>query len=121
MEAASLVRAFGAGDLTWLYLVAAVNLNIVPAAATEGLRGVRQWIAAALCFFLSGGKVLWAGTRKVKCRAATSLQMAAQSRQEFDDTRFAADRLRFAKRQENKPRLKAKALGFQLTPLENAG
>jgi transposase len=112
---------------------------------------------------ISGGKVLWVGTRKVKCRAATSLRMAAQSlhhsksglgdfyrrmraklgapkaitaaahklariifhlvttRQEFDDTRFAADQLRYAKRQENKLRVKAKALGFQLIPLENAG
>jgi transposase len=28
---------------------------------------------------ISGGRVLWVGTRKVKCRAATSLRMAAQS------------------------------------------
>lgn len=28
---------------------------------------------------ISGGKVLWVGTRKVKCRASTSLRMAAQS------------------------------------------
>jgi transposase len=112
---------------------------------------------------ISGGKVLWVGTRKVKCRAATSLRMAAQSlhhsksglgdfyrrmraklgapkaitaaahklariifhlvttRQEFDDTRFAADQLRYVKRQENKLRVKAHALGFQLIPLENAG
>jgi len=28
---------------------------------------------------ISGGKVLWAGTRKVNCRAATALRMAAQS------------------------------------------
>jgi transposase len=112
---------------------------------------------------ISGGKVLWVGTRKVKCRAATSLRMAAQSlhhsksglgdfyrrmraklgapkaitaaahklariifhlvttRQEFDDTRFAADQLRYLKRQENKLRAKALALGFQLMPLENAG
>ncbi|MDQ6663074.1 MAG: amidohydrolase family protein [Acidobacteriota bacterium] len=41
--------------------------------------------------------------------------------QEFDDTRFAADQLRYLKRQENKLRAKAHALGFQLTPLENAG
>jgi transposase len=109
---------------------------------------------------VSGGKVLWVGTRKVKCRAATALRMAAQSlhhsksglgdfyrrmraklgapkaitaaahklariifhlittRQEFDDSRFATDQLRYAKRQENKLRVKAKALGFQLTPLE---
>jgi len=112
---------------------------------------------------ISGGKVLWVGTRKVKCRAATSLRMAAQSlhhsksglgdfyrrmraklgapkaitaaahklariifhlvttRQEFDDTRFAADQLRYVKRQETKLRAKAHALGFQLIPLENAG
>ena len=112
---------------------------------------------------ISGGKVLWVGTRKVKCRAATSLRMAAQSlhhsksglgdfyrrmraklgapkaitaaahklariifhlvttRQEFDDTRFAADQLRYAKRQENTLRAKARALGFQLIPLENIG
>jgi transposase len=112
---------------------------------------------------ISGGKVLWVGTRKVKCRAATSLRMAAQSlhhsksglgdfyrrmraklgapkaitaaahklariifhlvttRQEFDDTRFAADQLRYTKRQESKLRAKALALGFQLMPLENAG
>jgi transposase len=110
---------------------------------------------------ISGGKVLWVGTRKVKSRAATSLRMAAQSlhhsrsglgdfyrrmraklgapkaitaaahklariifhlvttRQEFDDTRFAADQLRHLKRQENKLRAKAHALGFQLTPLDN--
>ena len=112
---------------------------------------------------ISGGKVLWVGTRKVKCRAATSLRMAAQSlhhnksglgdfhrrmraklgapkaitaaahklariifhlvttRQEFNDTRFAADQLRYLKRQESKLRAKAHALGFQLTPLANAG
>lgn len=112
---------------------------------------------------ISGGKVLWVGTRKVKCRAATSLRMAAQSlhhsksglgdfyrrmraklgapkaitaaahklariifhlvttRQEFDDTHFAADQLRYVKRQESKLRAKAHALGFQLIPLENAG
>ena len=28
---------------------------------------------------ISGGKVLWVGTRKVKCRAATALRLAAQS------------------------------------------
>jgi transposase len=112
---------------------------------------------------ISGGKVLWVGTRKVKCRAATSLRLAAQSlhhsksglgdfyrrmraklgapkaitaaahklariifhlvttRQEFDDARFAADQLGYAKRQEGKLRAKAHALGFQLLPLENAG
>ena len=109
---------------------------------------------------ISGGKVLWVGTRKVKCRAATALRMAAQSlhhsksslgdfyrrmraklgapkaitaaahklariifhlittRQEFDDSRFAADQLRYEKRQEAKLRAKAKALGFQLIPAD---
>jgi transposase len=112
---------------------------------------------------ISGGKVLWVGTRKVKCRAATALRMAAQSlhhsksalgdfyrrmraklgapqaitaaahklariifhlitsRQEFDDSRFAADQLRYQKRQEGKLRAKAQALGFQLVPLGQAG
>jgi hypothetical protein len=112
---------------------------------------------------ISGGKVLWVGTRKVNCRAATALRMAAQSlhhsksalgdfyrrmraklgapkaitaaahklariifhlitsRQEFDESRFTADQLRYQKRQEGKLRAKAKALGFQLVPLELAG
>lgn len=112
---------------------------------------------------ISGGKVLWTGTRKVNCRAATALRMAAQSlhhsksalghfyrrmraklgapkaitaaahklariifhlistRQEFDDSKFAADQLRYQKRQEIKLRAKAKSLGFELIPLERAG
>jgi transposase len=112
---------------------------------------------------ISGGKVLWVGTRKVNCRAATALRMAAQSlhhsksalgdfyrrmraklgapkaitaaahklariifhlvttRQEFDDSRFAADQLRYQKRQEIKLRARAKAMGFTLIPLQQAG
>lgn len=112
---------------------------------------------------ISGGKVLWTGTRKVNCRAATALRMAAQSLhhsksalgdfyrrmraklgapkaitaaahklariifhlvttcQEFDDSRFAADQLRYQKRQETKLRAKAKAMGFELIPLQQAG
>ena len=111
---------------------------------------------------ISGGKVLWVGTRKVNCRAATALRMAAQSlhhsksalgdfsrrmraklgapkaitaaahklariifhlvttHQEFDDSHFAADQLRFHKHQLAKFRAKARALGFQLMPLEHA-
>jgi transposase len=111
---------------------------------------------------ISGGKVLWVGTRKVKCRAATALRMAAQSLhhsksalgdfyrrmraklgapkaitaaahklarmifhlittgQEFDDSKFAADQLRYQKKQEVKLRAKAKAMGFVLIPLEPA-
>jgi transposase len=112
---------------------------------------------------ISGGKVLWTGTRKVNCRAATALRMAAQSlhhsksalgdfyrrmraklgapkaitaaahklariifhlistRQEFDDSKFAADQLRFQKRQEIKLRDKAKSMGFELIPIQQAG
>ena len=40
--------------------------------------------------------------------------------QEFDDSHFAADQVRFQKRQEAKLRAKARALGFQLIPLEHA-
>ena len=111
---------------------------------------------------ISGGKVLWVGTRKVSCRAATALRMAAQSRhhsksalgdfyrrmraklgapkaitaaahklariifhlistrQEFDDSKFAADQLRHQKRQEIKLRAKAKSMGFELIPLKPA-
>jgi transposase len=112
---------------------------------------------------ISGGKVLWVGTRKVKCRAALALRLAAQSlhhsksalgdfyrrmraklgapkaitaaahqlariifhlvttAQEFDDSKFAADQLRYQQRQEGKLRAKAKAMGFALIPLERAG
>jgi transposase len=112
---------------------------------------------------ISGGKVLFAGTRKVKCRAALALRMAAQSlhhsksalgdfyrrmraklgapkaitaaahklariifhlistRQEFDDSKFAADQLRYQKRQEAKLQAKAKSMGYALIPLEVAG
>lgn len=111
---------------------------------------------------ISGGKVLWVGTRKVKCRAATALRMAAQSLhhsksalgdfyrrmraklgapkaitaaahklariifhlittgQEFDDSKFAADQLRYQQKQEGKLRAKAKAMGFVLIPLDAA-
>lgn len=108
---------------------------------------------------ISGGKVLWTGTRKVNNRAAKALRLAAQSlahsksslgdfyrrmrakmgapkaitatahklarivyhlistRQEFDESRFAADQLHYQKRQQAKFRAKARALGFQLVPL----
>jgi transposase len=109
---------------------------------------------------ISGGKVLWVGTRKVKCRAALALRMAAQSLhhsksalgdfyrrmraklgapkaitaaahklariifhlvttgQEFDDSKFAADQVRYQNRQQTKLRAKAKSLGFELIPLQ---
>ena len=89
---------------------------------------------------ISGGKILWTGTRKVKSRAAKALRLAAQSlahnksalgdfyrrmrakmgapkaitaaahklariiyhlittRQEFNESRFAADQIRYQKR-----------------------
>ena len=110
---------------------------------------------------IGAGKALWVGTRKVNCRAATELRIAAQflhdsksalgdfyrrmrakpaapkeitaaaqklarilfhlitTGQQFDDSRFAADRLRYQKRQEIK--LRAKAKGFKLIPLEQSG
>ena len=40
------------------------------------------------------------------------------TRQEFDDSRFAADQLQYQKRLEAKLRAKAKALGFQLIPVQ---
>jgi hypothetical protein len=43
------------------------------------------------------------------------------TRREFDDSRFAADQLRYQRRQEAKLRAKAKAMGFELIPLEQAG
>lgn len=112
---------------------------------------------------ISGGKVLFVATRKVKCRAALALRMAGQSlhhsksalgdfyrrmraklgapkaitaaahklariifhlistRQEFDDSKFAADQLRYQKRQEAKLHAKAKSMGYALIPLEAAG
>lgn len=112
---------------------------------------------------ISGGKVLWTSTRKVNCRAATALRMAAQSlhhsksalgdfyrrmraklgapkaitaaahklariifhlisnRQEFDDSKFAADQIRHQKRQEIKLRAKARSMGYELIPLEHVG
>jgi transposase len=112
---------------------------------------------------ISGGKVLFVATRKVKCRAALALRMAAQSlhhsksalgdfyrrmraklgapkaitaaahklariifhlistRREFDDSKFAADQLRYQKRQEAKLHAKAKSMGYALIPLPAVG
>jgi len=111
---------------------------------------------------ISGGKVLHAGTRKVNCRIATILRVAAQSLyrsksalgdyyrrmrarlggpkaltatahklariiyhlvttgQPFDESRFAADQTRYQQRQQAKLRAKARALGFQLVPVQEA-
>ncbi len=51
----SLVRALGVGDLTWLYLVAVVNLNIVPVVAADGISTLWLWAVAILFFFIPQG------------------------------------------------------------------
>ncbi|MGP0071667.1 MAG: APC family permease [Bryobacteraceae bacterium] len=51
----SLVRALGVADLTWLYLVAVVNLNVVPVIAVAGTRVVWLLVAAIWLFFLPQG------------------------------------------------------------------
>ena len=54
-ERASLVRALGTGDLVWLYVVAVVNLNIVPVIAVDGFHVVWIWAIAISLFFLPQG------------------------------------------------------------------
>jgi len=54
-SAPSLVRALGVADLTWLYLVAVVNLNVVPVVAAEGFRTIWLWVVAVLFFFVPQG------------------------------------------------------------------
>lgn len=120
-----------------------------------------SWMALCPDNDISGGKVLWRGTRKVNSRAATALRMAAQSLyrsksalgdfyrrmraklgapkaitaaahklariifqlvttgQDFDDSRFAEDQRSYHKHQEAKLRAKARALGFQLVPIDS--
>ncbi len=51
----SLIRALGVMDLTWLYLVAVVNLNVVPVIAVAGPRVIWLMAAAVLLFFLPQG------------------------------------------------------------------
>jgi amino acid transporter len=45
-------RTLGVGDVTWLYVVAIFNLNIVPVVAAEGPGAIWLWGVAILCFFL---------------------------------------------------------------------
>jgi glutamate:GABA antiporter len=52
---ASLVRALGVSDLTWLYLVAVVNLNVVPAIAVGGVQVMWLMAAAIVLFFVPQG------------------------------------------------------------------
>ncbi len=51
----ALVRALGVADLTWLYLVAVVNLNVVPVIAVSGVKVIWLMAAAILFFFLPQG------------------------------------------------------------------
>jgi amino acid transporter len=51
----ALVRALGVSDLTWLYLVAVVNLNVVPVIAVGGVRVMWLLGAAILLFFVPQG------------------------------------------------------------------
>jgi amino acid transporter len=51
----SLVRALGVSDLTWLYLVAVVNLNVVPVVAVAGFKVMWLWGVAILLFFVPQG------------------------------------------------------------------
>lgn len=119
-----------------------------------------SWMALCPDNEISGGKVLWTGTRRVKSRTAASLRLAAQAlahsksalgdfyrrmraklgapkaitatahklarivyhlittKQEFDESRYAAAQLRYQKRLEKNLRAKARALGFDLVPLK---
>ena len=61
----ALVRTLGAADLTWLYLAAVVNLNIVPAIAAEGYRTLWFWGVIVLCFFLPQGLAVIVLARKI--------------------------------------------------------
>jgi transposase len=121
-----------------------------------------SWLALCPMNDISGGKVLYTSTRKVKSRAATALRLAAWSlhrsqsalgnfyrrmraklgapkaitatahrlariifhlvttQQEYNETHLAEDQLRHEQRQQGKLRAKAKALGFQLVPIQQS-
>jgi glutamate:GABA antiporter len=51
----SLVRALGTIDLVWLYLVAVVNLNVVPVIAVAGFQVMWLVAAAVVLFFVPQG------------------------------------------------------------------
>lgn len=112
----------------------AMDQTLVPVEEAAGVRvldgpvpGQRyQWRQGALVrakrFLLSYARE----TRRTKAVTAAAHKLAriifhlVTNRQEFDDSRFAADQLRYLRPQKNKLRAKAHALGFQLIPLENA-
>jgi amino acid transporter len=54
-KSTALIRALGVADLTWLYVVAVVNVNIIPVVAGEGARAIWLWAAAILFFFIPQG------------------------------------------------------------------
>jgi amino acid transporter len=51
----SLVRTLGVADLTWLYLVAVVNLNVVPVIAVGGVQVIWLLVATVALFFVPQG------------------------------------------------------------------
>lgn len=159
-------RRTDVSDCQWLQFLHSVGLLRASGPDFTKFRSASafaSWMGLCPDNDISGGKVLWVGTRKVNCRAATALRMAAQSlhhsksalgdfyrrmraklgapkaitaaahklariifhlvsaRQEFDDSKFAADQLRYQESQQIKLRAKAKAMGYELVPLERAG
>lgn len=65
---------------------------------------------------LGAPKAITAGAHKL----ARIIFNLVTTKQEFDESRFAADQIRYRKRQEATLRAKAKALGFHLVPAETA-
>jgi glutamate:GABA antiporter len=51
----SLIRTLGVADLTWLYVVAVVNLNVLPVVAVSGAKVMWLMAAALTLFFLPQG------------------------------------------------------------------
>lgn len=54
-ETAALSKALSVGDLTWLYIAAIVNLNLVPVVAADGIATVWLWTVAIVFFFVPQG------------------------------------------------------------------
>jgi hypothetical protein len=119
-----------------------------------------SWLGLCPDNDISGGKILWAGTRRVNNRAAKAFRLAAHTLhhsdcalgqyyrrmraklgppqavsatalklarivyhllttgQAYDECVFARDEGRYTKHVENRLKVRARALGFQLVPLE---